>query len=415
METANANSQALLRTLAPSSAAFDLSAEDAVRTSASISARFVSSLDEVETLWRSLAGEAIESPGLSFDFIRLWINDRGIAAADQRFVVGEVDGVPVALFPLHRRRIWPLTVYTWFPRSQVGCYAPVADFGVLAQMGVAGRAALWKTMIGQLTDADAVYLRAMPRLVGGHENLFDELGEALEVETLYRSVFSSWAQGDTEQRSRSRRKHDRQQGDRLAALGEIGFDVVTDPAEGRHVLEVMFRQRSARFKAQRIRDTFVCDNLIPFYIKAMQPGSGLDVRLHVLRLNGEIVAVRYNLVHGTRMFCLISSMSDDPSIQAGSPGKQCLLRVMQSVFDGGFTMFDMGAGLTDEKRHWCNVQIPLRQHYVGVSPLGKLAVSLHRIVQKLRVRAKASPRIRQALRQVMAVPGRLTGNHRHSE
>ena len=57
----------------------------------------------------------------------------------------------------------------------------------------------------------------------------------------------------------------------------------------------------------------------------------------MLRLNGEIVAVRYNIVHGDRMFCLISSMSDDPAIQNGSPGKQCLLRVMQTVFDAGLS------------------------------------------------------------------------------
>ena len=111
------------------------------------------------------------------------------------------------------------------------------------------------------------------------------------------------------------------------------------------------------------------------YDATVAPNSGVDVRLHVLRLNGEIVAVRYNVVHGDRFFCLISSMSDDPAIQGGSPGKQCLLRVMQTVFDQGARIFDMGAGFTDEKRHWCNVQIPVRQHYIPLSAIGSVSAS----------------------------------------
>jgi CelD/BcsL family acetyltransferase involved in cellulose biosynthesis len=235
------------------------------------------------------------------------------------------------------------------------------------------------------------------------------LGSPLAVDTLYRSEFASWEECDRLQRSRSRRKHDRQQGDRLAALGEIGFELVTDPAAGRAAIEVMFRQRSARFRAQGIRDTFVCDNLVDFYQRALEPGSGLDIRLHVLRLNGEIVAVRYNVVHGARMFCLISSMSDDPAIQVGSPGKQCLLRVMQTVFDGGFSMFDMGSGFTDEKRHWCNVQTPLRQHYVGLTLKGRLSVGCHQQFQKLRAQAKANPRVKSALRYLHQFSDQLFG------
>ncbi|MBN9332197.1 GNAT family N-acetyltransferase [Devosia sp.] len=409
MDTANANSQPVLRALAESGGDIGRSADASARPLAPMTARRVNDIASVETVWRALTADGVESPGQSFDFIRLWIADRGIAPEHQCFVVGEVDGEPVALLPLHRRSQMGVTVYTWFPRSQVGCYAPISDYRRLAQLGPEGRAQLWQTMLAQLDDADAVYLRAIPGEIAGFGGLFDELGGPLAVDTLYRSEFASWEECDRLQRSRSRRKHDRQQGDRLAALGEIGFELVTDPAAGRAAIEVMFRQRSARFRAQGIRDTFVCDNLVDFYQRAMEPGSGLDIRLHVLRLNGEIVAVRYNVVHGTRMFCLISSMSDDPAIQVGSPGKQCLLRVMQTVFDSGFSMFDMGSGFTDEKRHWCNVQTPLRQHYVGLTLKGRLSVGCHQQFQKLRAQAKANPRVKSALRHLQQFSDRLFG------
>ena len=366
-------------------------------------------IEDVEAVWRGLTASSIESPGQSYDFIRLWIADRKVPQSQQRYVVGRIDGQPVALLPLHRKRVHGLPVFTWFPGANAGCYAPIADYDRLAALGVEGRCQLWTAMTRQLTGADVVYLRSIPVEVGGHAGLFDELGSTLPVETLYRSQYSSWEECDRLQRSKSRRKHDRQQGDRLTAMGEVGFEEVRNGVEAKGAIETMFMQRSARFKAMGIRDTFVHDRLIAFYHAMAETGSGVDVRLHVLRLNGAIVAVRYNVVHGERMFCLISSMSDDPDIQNGSPGKQCLLRVMQTVFDQGIRVFDMGNGFTDEKRHWCNVQAPLRQHYIGLTPQGAVIVKAHRMFQKTRAAIKANPQLKAALRGGRQLFDRLTG------
>lgn len=366
-------------------------------------------IEDVEAVWRELTAASIESPGQSYDFIRLWVAHRQVPQSHQRYVVGRVDGQPVALLPLHRKRVHGLPVFTWFPGANAGCYAPVADYDRLAALGVEGRCRLWTAMTGQLTGADVVYLRSIPVEVVGHAGLFDELGATLAVETLYRSHYASWEECDRLQRSKSRRKHDRQQGDRLAAMGAVAFEEVRNGGDTSCAIETMFTQRSARFKAMGIRDIFVRDRLIGFYHDMARPGSGVDVRLHVLRLDGAIVAVRYNVVHNDRMFCLISSMSDDPAIQNGSPGKQCLLRVMQTVFDQGISVFDMGSGFTDEKRHWCNVQTPLRQHYIGLTPQGALIVRLHRLFQKTRAAIKANKQLKSAIRTLRQLVDRATG------
>jgi CelD/BcsL family acetyltransferase involved in cellulose biosynthesis len=375
-----------------------------------IGATATSRIEDVETVWRDLTASSIESPGQSYDFIRLWVANRQVPQAEQLYVVGRIDGEPVALLPLHRKRVHGLPVLTWFPGANAGCYAPIADYDRLAALGPEGRCRLWAAMTGQLSGADLVYLRSIPVAVGGHEGLFDELGATLAVETLYRSHYASWEECDRLQRSKSRRKHDRQQGDRLAAMGEVSFEELRNGGDTDCAIEVMFRQRSARFKAMGIRDTFVHDRLIDFYHDAARAGSGIDVRLHVLRLNGDIVAVRYNIVHNDRMFCLISSMSDDPAIQNGSPGKQCLLRVMQTVFDEGISVFDMGSGFTDEKRHWCNVQAPLRQHYIGLTLQGAVIVKAHRVFQQTRAAIKANPQLKAAVRGLRQLFDRVTGS-----
>jgi len=405
----NADSPPLFQAAGPIAAPGEAAVAAPAALRGEINVRITRRIEDVEAVWRSLAERSIESPGQSYDFIRLWVEDRKLPLEAQRYVVGEVDGQPVALLPLHRKRVRGIPVFTWFPGSNVGCYAPVADYDRLAALGILGRAALWRAMTSQLTGADLVYLRSIPVEVGGYEGLFDELGSSLAIETLYRAEFSSWEECDRVQRSRSRRKHDRQQGDRLGALGRVEFEEIADPERMEQAICTMFRQRSARFRAQGIRDTFVADGLIGFYRNAARPGSGLDVRLHVLRLEGEIVAVRYNLVHGDRMFCLISSMSDDPTIQGGSPGKQCLLRVMQTVFDQGHAVFDMGSGFTDEKRHWCNRQIPLRQHYIGLTQRGLMILAAHRAFQRLRAWAKANPAVKAALRGIRQAADGILG------
>lgn len=404
----NAESQPLAWAANQIDATMHRPTQASAQASRAVSVEVFHCIEEVEAIWRRLSAGGIESPGQSYDFIRLWVNDRKISSASQFYVVGSIGGEPVAILPLHRKRVQGIRVFTWFPGPQAGCYAPIADYDRLAGLAPAERGAFWKALTSSLRGADLVYLRTVPVSISGHEGLLDGLGSSLAVETLYRARFSSWEQCDSEQRSRSRRKHDRQQGDRLAALGEVGFEQVADRSEARRAVDIMFAQRSARFRQQGIRDAFVADDLVGFYRAALEPASGIDVRLHVLRLDGEIVAVRYNIVHGDRMFCLISSMAPCERIQSGSPGKQCLLRVMQTVFDQGISVFDMGCGHTDEKRHWCNVQIALRQHYVPLTPLGGMVALAHKNYQRLRVWAKANDRVKQLVRSLRSVRDRLS-------
>ncbi|HEY0853875.1 MAG TPA: GNAT family N-acetyltransferase [Devosia sp.] len=359
---------------------------------------------EVEALWRSLQASGIESPGQSFDFTRLWVETQNIAEHDQFYIVGEVAGAPVALFPLHRKVSKGVRRLSWFPGQHVGCNAPLIDRARLAAMTPDQRRALWKSMLGRIKGIDVVHLRAVPQTLADGVDLFAELGTWMQGDTLYRAQFGSWDEANTTQRSKSRRKHDRQQGEKLEAMGEVTFEELSDGAEAGRVLDLMFRQRAARFVQMGVKDPFCLASVRKFYDATVAPGSAVDVRLHALRLNGEIVALRYNIAHGDRLFCLISSMSLEPSIQPGSPGKQCLLRVMQTVFDEGFRTFDMGAGFTDEKRHWCNVQIPVRQHYVSLTALGRLASGLHQSWHLHRRRIKENQRL---LGLVKAVRSRL--------
>jgi len=348
-------------------------------------------LDQVEATWRALS-ETVESPGQNFDFVRQWTRVFATPEADQFFIVASYEDQPVALLPLRRRVVGGIRVLSWFAGSHVGANAPLMDVERMRALTPHQRRMLWLAMTEAVDGSDIISLKYVPE-----SELFAELGEQLEADTLYRSHFASWDDANTTQRSKSRRKHDRQQGERLEALGAVSFEEIGNGAEALAVLDVMFRQRAARFVRMGVRDPFADATTRAFYDATVEAGSGVEVKLHVLRLNGEIVAVRYNIVHGDRLFCLISSMSEDEAIQVGSPGKQCLLRVMQSVFDAGYRVFDMGVGFTDEKRHWCNEQVAVTHYYLPLTVRGWLAAKGHQGWHGLRHAIKSNARLRGLL------------------
>lgn len=369
--------------------------------------RVLHDIEAVAELWTSFERASIVSPGQSLALVRHWIAAHRIATKDQYFIIAETSAGPVALLPLWRQVQRGVRTLRFFPGSHVGANQPLVCPVRYAQLTSDQRRDLWLGMRRAVHGADLIVLDAVPvRAEGGTP--FAEFGESLAAETLYRAEFPSFAEADRVQRSKSRRKHDRQQGEKLDAMGDVTLETISNGEAALCMLEVLFAQRARRFAAQGIHNPFADIKARRFYEAIAESGSGVDIVLHVLRLDGVPVALRYNISLGGALYCLISSMSDDPAVQAGSPGKQCLLRVMQSVFDAGWTAFDMGAGFTDEKRHWCNVEIPLRRHYLALSPIGFVAGAVDRWRISLKHRIKSNPKLLAALRKIRA---RFTGRN----
>lgn len=381
----------------------------AAAEAAEFAVRVTHRIAEVEPLWRELSAGAIESPGQDFGFIRLWTEAFKIAEADQFYITAHDGETPVALVALQRRRDMGMRVLSWFPGAHVGCGAPIIDSARVAAMAPARRRKLWLDMLRSVEGADVVYLKSVPQLLVDGADLFAELGQSIEADTLYRAHFQNFEDADKTQRNKSRRKHDRQQGEKLEAMGQVSFEELSNGPAALAALETMFSQRAARFREMGVFDPFAAPAVRKFYDDSVRENSGVPVKLHALRLNGEIVAMRYNIVHSDRLFCLISSMSEDAALRPGSPGKQCLLRVMQTMFGEGFTTFDMGEGFTDEKRHWCNEQIPVRHHYVPVTRRGALAASLHRRAHLAKARIKSDPRLLDLAKRARGMMLKLTG------
>ena len=364
-------------------AAVDTLAREGTVESPAVTISIARDLAEITEDWRKLEPIEIESPGQSLAFADEWLGTVG-AGAEQFHILASLGGVPVMLLPLMVMRPFGLTVLTWLFGRHVGCNAPLIDSARLAAATDVQLAAMWRGVRNAVKGVDLLYLPFTPVGCPGLDRLFGAVGHSITGETLYRTQFKSFAECEATQRNRSRRKHDKQHAQKLAAKGEVSFEELKSGDDIELALGTMFEQRAARFQAQGICNPFAAQEVRDFYGRVFAGGGDLKGVMHVLRLDGEVIATRYNLVKGDRMFCLISSMSDDPALQAGAPGKHCLVNVMQTVFDQGYTMFDMGAGLTDEKRQWCNVQIPLEHRYLPLTLRGRIASAAHRGFVKLR-------------------------------
>ncbi len=337
-------------------------------------------LTDVEADWRQLEKLGLDSPGQSYDFIRVWVETFNIPRENQAYVSVELSGRPLMVAALEKTSRFGVTIYKPFPCSHVGVNTPLMDRARMARLSDLDRRIMW-SRIGKALGADIV---RFGRVLESDCVLLPNNATAVASDNLYRTEFESWEECDRQQRTRSRRKHDKQQGQKLAALGEVTYEEIGAEDDATAAMNSLFCDRAARFAAQGIVDPFAPAEVRAFYRSVFKTRGALAGHMQVLKLNDTIVAARYNLIAGDRMFCLISSMSTEPALQPGSPGKQILVRLMQSIFANGIRSFDMGAGFTDEKRHWCNVSLPLSEVIMAQTLKGWLAMQA--LSAKLRIK-----------------------------
>ncbi len=349
---------------------------------------FTDLLRDIEPAWRALEAQGIDSPGQAYDFVRVWIETFEIPRADQAFVAVEVAGRPLMVAAFERRTRFGVRMLQPFAGSHVGVNAPLMDRTRMVRLSQTDRRVIW-SRIGKALGADLIRcgrVRAEDAAL---------LPDAIEIpsDSLYRTEFSSWEDCDRQQRTRSRRKHDKQQGAKLAALGAVSYEEIGAEDDASAAMDILFADRAARFSEQGIEDPFATPKVRAFYRSIFANTGALTGHMQVLRLDEAIVAARYNLVAGDRMFCLISSMNTEPKLQPGSPGKQILVYLMQRIFAAGTRIFDMGAGFTDEKRHWCNVCLPLVEALMPTTVKGKLFALLVSIGPRLKHAVKSNQKL----------------------
>lgn len=330
-----------------------------------------SDIREVEPQWRALEAFGIQSPGQSFDFVRSWVEQCEIPIQRQFYVTAYCDREPFVVLPLMMTRRLGATVLTWFVGSHVACNGPLINTAIMSKLSEKERKEFWRTLVRALPPSDAVYMPGVPTGDEIEFEAFEGQSKKPVCDYVYRTVFDSWEEADKARRDRKRRRRDKQHRQKLDALGNVELKSFERPEEIKQVLNTVFEQKRVRFEQLDIDDPFADVKVRNAYEKVFASASSVRPIIYALCLDGEIISARYCIAHERNLFMLISSMSDDADVMAGSPGNQCLLEILKmELNEDGFNLVDIGVGEADEKRRWCNVMQPVCNCFVPRTTFG---------------------------------------------
>jgi len=328
-----------------------------------------------EPHWRALeAAGSLATPYQRYDFLKLWQRHIGSAkGVTPCIVVGfNAAGTPLVLLPFGCRTIAGLKVVEFLGGKH-------ANFN----MG------LWRREAAAAVEADD--LRRMLCTLAGRVDLVKLVNQPLTwhgttnpfaLLPQQRSAnfgFSGALIGDYDRLLRTHtnsaaRKKMRKKERVLASYGEVRLARVSDPKDIRRVLDVFFKQKSARMHARGIPDAFAPPRVRRFIEAAATetlPDGEPLLELYALTV-GDIVVATFGGVVGDGRFCGMFNSIIKDRYAAESPGEQLLTRLVRRSCERGLTTFDLGIGQAHYKSLFCNDAEPLFDTYLPLSAGGRL-------------------------------------------
>jgi CelD/BcsL family acetyltransferase involved in cellulose biosynthesis len=335
----------------------------------------IEDMDCAEPHWRALEqGNSLSTPYQRYDLLKVWQRHVGAAAGVTPFIVVGLNarGAPLFLWPLGRRRFGGLQVAEFLGGKH-------ANFNM----------AVWRRDIAESIDADD--LRAVLRRLSGHTDILRLINQPLTwggttnpfaLLPHQRSAnygFSGALIPDFDALLRTHtnsatRKKMRKKERALAAFGAVRFEQARDAADVRRVLDVFFKQKSARMRVLGVADAFAPPAVRRFIEAAaterLADGEPL-IEVYALSVGDMIVATFGGTVGGARFCGMFNSIIKD-RYAAESPGEQLLARVVRRCCERGLKTFDLGIGHANYKTLFCPDAEPLFDSYLPLSPAGRL-------------------------------------------
>ncbi len=160
----------------------------------------------------------------------------------------------------------------------------------------------------------------------------------------------------------------------LASYGAVSFMQAREPDDMRRLLDVFFKQKSARMRVLGISDAFAPPSVRRFIeAAATERLAGGDPLIEIYALSvGDIVVAIYGGIVGGGRFCAMFNSIIQDRYAAESPGEQLLVRLVQHCCERGLDCFDLGIGEANYKTLFCNDVEPLFDSHLPLSAGGHL-------------------------------------------
>jgi CelD/BcsL family acetyltransferase involved in cellulose biosynthesis len=332
-----------------------------------------------EPHWRALEqADSLATPYQRYDFLALWQRHVGAPAGTIPFIVVAFNaaGTPLFLWPFGQRKMAGLHLIEFLGGKHANF-----NLGLWRRDVVAGiEADALREVLDRLAGhADLLTLANQPLTWGGTTNPFALLPHQRSANCGFSGAlipdYEALLRAHTNSATRKKmRKKERA----LASFGNVRFEQAREPQETRRVLDVFFKQKSARMRRLGVRDAFAPPDVRRFIEAAATtrlPDGEPLLEIYSLSV-GDIIAATYGgIVSGGRFSAMFNSIIKD-RYAAESPGEQLLAMLVKHCCARGLATFDLGIGQANYKALFCNDAEPLFDSYLPLSAGGRLLASV---------------------------------------
>jgi CelD/BcsL family acetyltransferase involved in cellulose biosynthesis len=334
----------------------------------------VEHMGRAEPHWRALwQADKLATPYQRYELLELWQRHAGTAAGVSPFIVVgfNAQGAPLFLWPLGRRRCGGLRVAEFLGGKHANFNMAVWRRDVAESIEVDDLRSVLRQLAGQ---ADVLRLANQPLSWGGTTNPFALLPHMRAANFGFSGALIPDYDALLRARTNSAtRKKMRKKERALASLGAVRFEQAGGDQDVRRVLDIFFKQKSARMRDLGISDIFARPGVRRFIEAAAveRPDGQPLIELYSLSVGDIVVATMGGTVGGGRFCGMFNSIIKD-RYAAESPGEQLLAHLVRRCCERGLTTFDLGIGQATYKTLFCPDAEPLFDSHLPLTARGRI-------------------------------------------
>ena len=361
-------------------------------------------LDEARDIWSRLQDAGVCSYFQMHQWLSAWQDHVGqpMAVRPRVVVVSNSDDEPLALLPLGLQVTRVGTALRWLGGETSAYLGPVLRVPALANFDMQTLDRIFDALPGHGVQADYVDLDRQPAMFGEHCNPFANYrSEPNGMQCHITRLAGDWATYYAEKRSSRTRHKDRNRLRQLERHGDVAFEIASSPADINALMDRLILEKSRQFRKLGVKNVFETDGVASLFrdVALGSLGDG-SVRLFAITLNGDPIAISYNVIHRSEIHGVFLCYADNAVTRLG-PGTLLLHRVFAWCFANGITSFDFSLGDQDYKRQWCETTNPLYRSLWPITRKGAMHVQSIRAARSLRSAVKSSPALSTLARRLV--------------
>jgi CelD/BcsL family acetyltransferase involved in cellulose biosynthesis len=284
-------------------------------------------------------------------------------------------GTIILILALSRRRRFGLTIVEAADCSLCDYFVPLTSPG--RRFDADEVRAIWAEICRALQPADAIIIKKIPDDIFGNPNIAMQFTDLKPMGSSARAIRLDPAPNASRGwRKRAAFKDAAKKLRRMQRHGSVALDSADSPAKIAAAFDHLVYHRMRRFERLRRSDLLQEGEVVQFYRSFAERGlADGSARVFRLKLDGELLAVAFVLLHRNTMIMVILTMTAEPRWEPLSPGLVATKLIADWAEANGFSYLDISVGDFSYKSRLTSSVRPLYELSTALSARGALAVA----------------------------------------